>query len=64
MAQKFTTHPEFVSVEAFVQYLLDDERDTFLPGEAQKVAIFTGQDLQVVIGKLKDYGLKVKMNGR
>lgn len=61
---RFTTDPEFMSVEAFVQHLLDDDRDSFLPGEAQKIAVFTGQNLQTVIGQLKDFGLKIKTNTR
>lgn len=59
---RFTTHPEFMSVEAFVQFLMDDDRTSFLPGEAQKIALFTQRDLQDVITDLKGYGLTVKLN--
>jgi len=50
-------HPEFASVETFVQYLLDEERESFLPGEAQAVAKAIGSDLATVTRTLQDYGL-------
>jgi hypothetical protein len=56
--------PEFASVEAFVTYCMDDERTTFVPGDAQKIAVHTKQTLQKVMIDLKSYGLTVKMNGR
>ncbi len=49
--------PEFASIEAFVQFCMDDERDTFLPGEAQKVAAAIKRNLPEVVAELKSYGL-------
>lgn len=51
--------PEHLSVEAFVQFLLDDERTSFFPGEAQAVAIATRSDVKTVSEELQSYGLKV-----
>jgi hypothetical protein len=33
--------PEYASVEALVQFLMDDDRTSFFPGEAQAVSIAT-----------------------
>lgn len=51
-------HPEYASVEAFVQFLMDDDRTTFFPGEAQAVAIATRTEQKNVMAALYDYGFK------
>lgn len=53
--------PEFATVETFVQFLLDDERDTFTPGEAQKIAEATRRPMTEIVEELKSYGLKVSI---
>lgn len=62
MAQRNGVEPEFQSVEAFVEFLLDDERESFLPGEAQKVAANTKCNLSQIIEELKGFGLSVHTN--
>jgi hypothetical protein len=57
-----STEPEFASVESFVEFLLDDERDTFSPGEAQKVAANTKSSLSQIIEELKGFGLGIALN--
>jgi hypothetical protein len=52
--------PEYATVETFVQYLMDDERYTFLPGEAQVIAQNTKVSLAVVVKALKDWGFEQK----
>lgn len=54
--------PEHSSVESFIQFCLDDETDSFLPGDAQKIAQQTHRQLNDVIEELKSYGLKVHLN--
>lgn len=57
-----STEPEFASVESFVEFLMDDERVTFSPGEAQKVAANTKLALSQIIAELKSFGLGVAIN--
>lgn len=57
---KKQSEPEFESVEAFAQFLTDDERETFLPGEAQKVAEATETPMRLVIDALKKLGFTPK----
>lgn len=49
--------PEYASVEVFVEFLMDDDRTSFFPGEAQAVAIATCRDQKAVTDELKGYGL-------
>lgn len=56
--------PEFKNIEKFVEYLIDDERETFRPWEAQKVAESIKKPLAFVIEQLKSYGLKVELPNR
>jgi hypothetical protein len=51
--------PEYASVETFVQFLLDDDRTSFFPGEAQAVAIATRSSMPAVTEELKGYGFTV-----
>ena len=51
-------HPEFASVEVFVQFLTDDERTTFFPGEAQAVSVNTGKTQRVVTAEIMEYGFQ------
>lgn len=53
--------PEFASIEGFVEFCMDDERVTFAPGEAQKVAENNGRSVSSVIEELKGYGLTVEL---
>lgn len=62
MAKRNGVEPEFQSVEAFVEFLWDDERTSFLPGEAQKVAANTKSNLSQIIEELKGFGLTVHTN--
>jgi hypothetical protein len=57
-----TFSPEHRSVEAFVEFCLDDEVDTFLPGDAQKIAQQTHRPLPEIIEELKSFGLRVRLN--
>lgn len=50
--------PEFESIEAFIEHLLDDERNSFSPGEAQKVSKRTGIPLSEVMKELVDFGFR------
>lgn len=50
--------PEYASVESFVQYLMDDERAAFFPGEAQAVSIATSRPMQEVVAEIQSYGFK------
>lgn len=54
------SEPEFESVESFAEFLTDDERKTFMPGEAQKVAEATGQPMRLIIEALKKLGFQPK----
>jgi hypothetical protein len=54
-----TKEPEFDTVDSFVQFLLDDGRETFMPGEAQKVAVSMGRSIPEVIEELKSWGFTV-----
>ncbi len=54
--------PEFESVEAFVQYCLDDERDSFTPGDAQRIAQSIGSTIVAVTTELRSYGLRCVIN--
>lgn len=54
--------PEYASVESFVEFLLDDDRTSFLPGEAQKVAANTKCGISQIIVELKSFGLSVMTN--
>ena len=63
MAKNNGILPEHASIEAFVQFLMDDERDSFLPGEAQKVAEAMRCSTHEVIMELKGYGFKTRTNG-
>lgn len=49
--------PEMESVEAFVEYLLADERNSFTYEEAVELATALGVHEFVTIRSLKDYGL-------
>lgn len=54
--------PEYKSLQAFVEFLVDDERNSFLPGEAQAVAENAKTTLAVVVAALKDWGFEQKFN--
>lgn len=54
--------PEFSSIEAFLQFCEDDEKTTFLPGDAQKIAAATRQSTSDVVKILVSKGLKVRTN--
>ena len=56
--------PEFRSIEAFAQFLLDDDRTTFLPGEVQKVAERIHRPMAEVAKELKSYGFSVSLNNK
>ena len=56
--------PEFASIEAFVQFLLDDERNSFKPGEAQKVAEVLRRPMKEVIQEIKDHGFTMEIRRR
>jgi hypothetical protein len=51
--------PEYASVEALVQFLMDDDRTSFFPGEAQAVSIATKTHMVKVTEELKGYGFTV-----
>lgn len=52
--------PELESVEAYVEYLLDDERESFAFEEAVELAEALGLTIpSPVIRELKDYGLSM-----
>lgn len=52
--------PEFKSVEAFVQFLMDDERTSVTYEEAVELAEAIGQSVPtLVIRALKGYGITV-----
>ena len=56
--------PEFATVETFVQFLMDDERESFTPGDAQKVAQRTGAKLSDITAQLKSYGFKCEIRAK
>jgi hypothetical protein len=59
------TAENLVSVEAFVQCLLDNGREGFLPGEAQELSRALGRPLPEVMHELREgYGLTVITNPR
>lgn len=52
--------PEFESVEMFVQWLLDNDRDEFSFEEAEQLAKALGHSTATLaIRALKDYGLRM-----
>lgn len=53
--------PEYASVEAFVQHCMDDDRTTFRPGDAQKVALRTRATVRAVLDELASFGLQVEV---
>ncbi len=56
--------PEYASVEAFVQFCLDDERTTFLPGEAQRIAQALCVPTVEVLAELRSWGLVAVLRPR
>ncbi len=62
------TQPEYATVEAFVQFCLDDEKTTFTSGDAQRIAqnlwptTPTDRTINTVIEQLKGWGLRL-VNG-
>jgi hypothetical protein len=54
--------PEYETVESFVAFLFDDERTTFLPGEAQVIAENIGRTTAEVVKILEDWGFKRSLN--
>lgn len=48
--------PEYASVEALVQFLMDDERTSFFPGEAQAVSIASKRPMHEVVAEVQSYG--------
>lgn len=51
--------PEFESVEAFVGFLLDEDRTTFCLGEVEMLSLRLQTSNQKVIAELKSYGLSM-----
>jgi len=51
--------PEFASIEDFVEFLEDDERDSFTHVELQKLANGTKKPWILVRDELEDWGLKL-----
>lgn len=56
--------PEYQDIETFAQYLLDEERTSFLPGEAQRVAERMGKNTGEVQRELKSYGFTMDVPTR
>lgn len=52
--------PEFENVNAFAEFLSDEERETFAPFEAQKVSDNTGLTMREVVEALKTLGFTPK----
>lgn len=52
-------HPEFADVESFVQFLMDEDRTTFLPGEAQAVAIRLKKAQKDVTEEIVSFGFQL-----
>lgn len=48
--------PEYASVESFVQFLMDDERTSYYPGEIQAVAKASGHSMTAVAKEVQSYG--------
>jgi hypothetical protein len=57
-----STSPEYASVESFAEFLMDEDRKSFLPGEAQAVSISVNRKLADVMAELKSYGFTVGNN--
>ena len=51
--------PEHESVEAFVEYLMDDERDTFTADDLNQLACATKRSNHKVRAELESYGLRL-----
>lgn len=49
--------PEHASIEAFAEFLVDEERETFTFTEAETVAKAIEEHVSVVIRELRTYGL-------
>lgn len=52
--------PEYESIEAFVEFLIDDERDTFTLADVQKLQVNLRRSPGKVIRDLEAFGLKYK----
>jgi hypothetical protein len=55
--------PEFESVEAFVEYLLEEDRSSFTSAELQKLATRLGRRPREVRKELEGYGLVPLLHG-
>ena len=53
-----STYPEYESVELFVEYLLEDDRDTFTAGELVGLSKALGRTTHDVRSELEGYGIK------
>lgn len=51
--------PEHESIEAFVEYLMDDERDTFTAADLNQLAAATTRSHHKVRAELEGYGLRL-----
>ena len=65
MIERISFNPDdLVSVEVFVQVLIDNDRTGFLPGEAQDLARALNRPLVDVMKEIKGYGMTVVVNPR
>lgn len=57
---KINYDPEFASVESFVEYLTDDERETFTVEELMELSASVRKTSRVLRADLESYGLRLE----
>jgi hypothetical protein len=50
------------SVLAYVEYAIENNAKTFLPGHAQCISRATGRPIKTIMDELRGYGLRVETN--
>ena len=53
--------PEHESIEAFVEYMMDDERETFTHADVNQLAVATQTSNHKVRAALEDFGLRLAL---
>lgn len=61
MSTTFRSWPEYKSVEAFVEFVIDDERSEFDWEDLQYLNYRTRQTVQAIRAELESYGLKMQV---
>lgn len=56
----YKSAPEYKSIEDFVQYMIDDERDTYTAEDLQALSYRLKRSTQKIVKELNGWGLKLE----